>query len=166
MLYSFIISGFFLANALAAEVGINDLQYFPTYNIGDALNVDQNYFGESSPKPPCIMINYSKGNEGYGTLIWRYPSDNTGEKNGRDLSGANKLTFWAKSDRKIRVQFFIGKFLNDTAYIIQEYNLTPEWQQYDIDMSGKDLTNIRGGFATTLDESGTIYLNDIKYIIQ
>ena len=46
--------------------------------------------------------------------------------------------------------------------------LTQEWKQYEIDLSGKDLSYISGGFcwATNLDvnpDGVVFYLDDIKY---
>ena len=46
--------------------------------------------------------------------------------------------------------------------------LTPEGKEYEIDLRGKDLSYISGGFAwaTNLDvnpEGATFYLDDIKF---
>ena len=46
--------------------------------------------------------------------------------------------------------------------------LTSKWKQYTLDLSGKDLSNIKGGFSfivnRTLNPDGcTFYLDDIRY---
>jgi hypothetical protein len=44
--------------------------------------------------------------------------------------------------------------------------LAKDWQQYTIDLSGKDLTCIKTGFGWTLAAPGrpvTFYLDDIQY---
>ena len=46
--------------------------------------------------------------------------------------------------------------------------LTTDWQQFTIDLEGKDLSSISGGFcwATNLDvnpDGATFYLDDIRY---
>jgi hypothetical protein len=46
--------------------------------------------------------------------------------------------------------------------------LTKDWQQYEIDLSGKDISYISGGFcwSTNLDvnpDGCTFYLDDIRY---
>ena len=61
-----------------------------------------------------------------------------------------------------------GEFGDSDVAGIGPVTLTKDWQQHTIDLAGKDLTSISGGFcwATNLDvnpEGATFYLDDIKY---
>ena len=49
---------------------------------------------------------------------------------------------------------------------LEKQKLTTEWKQYEIDLTGKDLSQIKTGFCWVLGAKGepiTFYLDDIKY---
>ena len=61
-----------------------------------------------------------------------------------------------------------GDFGDSDSAGIGPVVLTNDWQQYTIDLAGKDLSSISGGFcwATNLDvnpEGALFYLDEIKY---
>jgi hypothetical protein len=149
------------------EVDISDL-YTPNYNIGDKLVVDFNpsTYHNSSTSPTRIGISYTPGDNYYGTLIWRSPPDNTGEAAGRDLSGAQRLTFYGKTrENQMKVKILLGAFNQDTSTAESIIDLNQDWRPYDIDLRGLDLSNIRGGLAVILNSAGSIYLDDIKFVL-
>jgi hypothetical protein len=114
------------------------------------------------------------------------PKANWGEypDAGLNLTGATKLTFWARGkEGGERVEFFafgVGRNA-DTSEPIAPYpdsspkrslgyiTLSKEWQHYTIDLSGVDLSYVLGGFgwvtnAPQNDNQPIIfYLDDIKY---
>jgi hypothetical protein len=127
----------------------------------------------------CIKIVYdidcSKQSLKWVGVYWQNPANNWGDKKGGfDLTGANKLTFWAKGERggeRIE-EFKIGGITRDypdsDSAMIGPVILTSEWTQYTIDLRGKDLSYISGGFAwaTNVDvnpQSCTFYLDELKY---
>jgi len=95
---------------------------------------------------------------------WSY-----GEGIGANLTGATKLTFWAKCDTTTTINFGYGYGSpNDpddsSAVDLNNQSVGTEWTKYEISLSGKDMTHINGLFyfstsATTM----TLYLDNIQY---
>lgn len=131
-------------------------------------------------EPACIKVNYKKfGPKGWGGIYWQNEPDNWGDEPGEDLSqtGYNSITFWAKGDKGGEmVKFKAGgirasgmqyrdSFKAKTGNII----LGQEWQEYTINLEGKDLSSVIGGFCWVASRSGnvgglTFYLDDIRYV--
>ncbi len=132
---------------------------------------DNPYLGDS-----CIKITY-KDNSGirWAGIYWQHPANNWGtQRAGFDLSKATKLTFWAHGEKgKERIEEFkvggiTGKYPDSDSVSIGPVVLDKEWKQYSIDLSGKDMSHIIGGFcwATNIDvnpKGVTFYLDEIKY---
>ncbi|PXF59348.1 MAG: hypothetical protein C4B58_03270 [Deltaproteobacteria bacterium] len=114
----------------------------------------------------------------------RQPKANWGDTPdaGLDLTGATKLTFWAKGETGTeRVEFFaLGVGRNpDTGIPMKPYpdsspkigtsltTLSTNWTEYTLDLSGLDLSYVLGGFgwaAPTRTSSPIVfYLDDIYY---
>ena len=100
----------------------------------------------------------------------------TGEGKGANLTGATKLTFWAKSDSATgyEVDFGYGydkdaPEVDDSSFVSIETDGTTypkvdtTWRQYEIDLTSNDMSHVNGLFFITLDEEATIYLDDIRY---
>lgn len=155
--------------------------YIPSGWMGDYGDISYNDGCTERPYSgtTCIKIIYktdvSQGARWVG-MYWQSPANNWGErKGGFDLTGASKLTFWArgKNGEERIEEFKIGGISGaypdtDTAYL-GPVVLTKEWKQYEIDLTGKDLSYISGGFcwSTNLDanpEGATFYLDDICYV--
>ncbi len=127
----------------------------------------------------CIKINYdvacSKQGQKWAGIYWQNPANNWGSrKGGFDLNGAVKLIFWAKGDKggerieEFKVGGLTGDYPDSDAAVIGPVVLAPEWKQYTIDLRGKDLSYISGGFAwaTNVDvnpETCVFYLDDLKF---
>jgi hypothetical protein len=120
----------------------------------------------------CIKVDY-KAADKWGGIAWQDPPDDWGDKNGgHNLTGATKLTFWARGRTGGEtVDFFFGaikppKPFTDTATAKITTTLTTTWKQYSIDLTGKNLTRIKTGFGWSLAGQGhpvTFYLDDIQY---
>jgi len=129
----------------------------------------------------CIKVTYdvqcSKEDQRWAGIYWLNPANNWGNrKGGFSLTGAQKLTFWAKGDvggeqiQEFTLGGITGDFPDTDIAVIGPVILKPEWRQYIIDLRGKDLSYISGGFAwtaTTTDhinpESCVFYLDEIKF---
>ena len=155
--------------------------YYPSGFMGDYGDIK---FNGKSPINPhsgstCIQIVYSAdASQGarWAGIYWQNPANNWGTKlGGYDLTGASKLTFWARGEKggeRIE-QFKVGGMTegshSDTDMAsLGPVVLTDNWKEYTIDLAGKDLTSISGGFAwaTNLDVNVggiTFYLDDITY---
>jgi len=141
---------------------------------------DIKYDGSSKEDPylgdACIKIQYKdvSGNRWAG-IYWQNPANNWGSSDaGYDLSKATKLTFWARGEKggerieEFKVGGIMGEFSDSDAVNIGPVILTKEWTQYTIDLKGKDMSYIIGGFcwSTNVDvnpEGVTFYLDEIKY---
>ncbi len=127
----------------------------------------------------CIKIVYdipcSKQGAKWAGIYWQNPANNWGSrKGGFDLTGAKKLTFWAKGEKggerieEIKIGGITGDYPDSDTAVIGPIILTNEWKEYSVDLRGKDLSYISGGFAwsTNVDvneEACTFYLDDLKY---
>lgn len=154
--------------------------YIPSGYIGDYGDIGLNDQFVDNPHSgiTCIQVVYSakkSQNQGWAGVYWQNPANNWGSKKGGfDLTGMNKLTFWARGAKggEIIQKFVIGGIKGtypDSASIeIGPVELTDTWKQYTINLTGKDLSYISGGFswATTADldpDGAKFYLDDIKY---
>ncbi|HYV05414.1 MAG TPA: hypothetical protein VFB82_12550, partial [Blastocatellia bacterium] len=108
---------------------------------------------------------------------------------GLDLSGATALTFWARGEQGgEKVDFFMGgvgrnadtgvaemPFPDSTPVVKIFPTLTTQWTQYTIDLTGKDLTYVLGGFGwvasvrnnpTRSNPNGVVFfVDDIQYVL-
>jgi hypothetical protein len=120
------------------------------------------------------------GPEGWGGIYWLYPENNWGNlPGGLDLRPANKITFWAKGDTGgEQVRFFAGGASGPGAPYPDSLQpqattifitLTRQWKEYSINLTGKDLSHVVGGFGWVTNDSfnpsgATFYLDDIRYV--
>jgi hypothetical protein len=149
--------------------------YAPSGWMGDANALalddhcpDDPHAGQYSMK--CSL----KADKGFGGIVWQDPANDWGDlKGGHDLSGATKLTFWARGQEGGEtVSFKMGilgkdkKFPDSDHAELPDVVLTADWKQYTIDLADKDLSCIKTGFVWVLASPGkpvTFYLDDIQY---
>lgn len=126
----------------------------------------------------CIKIVYSaKATQGAGWIgiYWQQPPNNWGDrKGGYDLTGAKRLTFWARGSvggekiAEFKIGGISGEFPDSDSASIVAVELKKSWTKYTIDLKGRDLSNIIGGFCFSASKDDnpngfTIYLDDILY---
>ena len=163
------------------DKGLRQNHYVPSGFMpnGRCIELDEGWQENCFSGDTCIKITYdiacSQKEQKWGGVYWLNPANNWGKrKGGFNLSGAQKLTFWARGEEGgEQIQEFIvggitGDFPDSDTAIIGPVILTPEWRQYTIDLRGKDLSYISGGFAwtTSVDsnpEMCTFYLDEIKF---
>jgi hypothetical protein len=174
-----------------------DVEFFEPFNVYTDKNARGNHFAPSGwmgdyndiaftdawqddvySGNTCIKITYrpnaSQGARWVG-MYWQNPPNNWGEKKGGfDLTGAKKLTFYARGEKggerieEVKVGGINGTYPDSDIATAGPIILTRDWQQYSIDLRGKDLSYISGGFvwATNLDanpDGATFYFDDIRY---
>jgi len=154
--------------------------FYPSGWMGDYGDIRINVKETTNPHSgtSCIKVQYSaKGKQGagWGGVYWQQPANNWGTANaGFDMTGAKKLTFWARGEKgnevinEFKIGGIQGEFADTDVAGIGPVKLTTEWKQYTIDLTGKDLSRIAGGFAwaTSGDENPdglTMYFDDIVY---
>lgn len=156
--------------------------FVPSGWMGDIENIDLYECDRANPHSGEMAIRAifsPTGTLGQAGVYWQYPENNWGTISRTiDLSHTNKLTFWAKGregDEKIR--FFVGGIgTQDDPYpesLRPEVStgfipLTKTWKEYTINLRGKDLTRVIGGFGWATDQcaspdGATFYLDDIVF---
>ena len=157
-----------------------DNHYIPSGYMGDYsdVSIDTSSFDNPHSGTTCIKIVYSNAaSQGarWAGVYWQNPANNWGDrKGGFDLTGATKLTFWARGEKggerieEFKLGGITGTYPDSDIAGIGPVLLTQEWKEYQIDLRGKDMSYISGGFcwSTNLDvnpDGVTFYLDDIRY---
>jgi hypothetical protein len=152
--------------------------YHPGRSIGDVNDVRVAPPGDNS-NHTFVQIDYRpqhSGGLGWAGIYFLYPDGNWGQRPGRNLTGATRLTFWACADHLTRAEFFVGGIHDPHlphADSLKKAStgtvpVTPTWQRYEIDLTGKDLSSVIGGFgvATSRDQDPdprSLFLEDITF---
>lgn len=126
----------------------------------------------------CIQITYdivcSREDDRWGGIYWLNPANNWGNrKGGYDVTGAQRIVFWARGDnggeqiQEFTIGGITGDYPDSDIGTIGPVILSKGWKEYSIDLRGKDLSYISGGFAWTTSEevnpeSCVFYLDEIR----
>lgn len=98
---------------------------------------------------------------------------------GLNLTGASKLTFYARGENGgERVEFFTGGLgYNEYGTATEQYpdslkkttlgyvTLSNEWKQYEISLSGKDLTRVGCGFGWVTDSKNNVGKSELGFYV-
>ena len=157
-----------------------DNHYIASGYMGDYsdVKIDGACFDNPHSGTTCIKITYSNAASNgarWAGVQWQSPANNWGDrKGGFDLTGARKLVFWVRGANggerveEFKIGGITGLYPDSDIAGIGPVMLTQEWKRYEIDLNGKDLSYISGGFcwATNVDvnpEGAVFYLDDVKY---
>lgn len=121
----------------------------------------------------CLKVDYT-ARQGWGGVVWQNPANDWGSKpGGWNLTGAKKLTFWARGEKGGEVVSFgfgvLGSrvpFPDTATGNLEKVKLTNTWRSYTINLSGRNLARIKTGFDWIVADTGrpvTFYLDDIRY---
>jgi hypothetical protein len=157
------------------EEGGVAMAYAPTGWMGNtkAMKLDLQCMTTPHAGKTCARMDYTE-KDGWGGIVWQSPENNWGNKpGGYNVTGAKKLTFWARGEKGDEiVKFGVGLVSHDKPFYdtaqsaLDNVRLTPQWKQYTIDLTGKDLTRIVSGFYCTIAGHGTpitFYFDDIRF---
>ena len=162
------------------------------YSDGDDFKsfVPSGFMGHSSLQPDfkcaetpkngatCIKVNFPTVKGEWAALSWQIPANNWGEKDGGlDLTGAKKLSFWARGAKGGEVVGFnLGgdsaeaaklPFPNSAKADLGKVTVGKEWKEYSIPLDGLNLARIVYGFTFIViadsAEPAYFYLDDIRY---
>ena len=160
--------------AIYAEAGDAET-FIPVGYMGDAKAIKVNPACAEKPRAgaSCLKCEFAS-DKGWGGVVWQNPANDWGDEGGGyDLTGAKKLTFWARGDaggEVVNFQFGLipkdKKFSDTGKGALEKVALTAEWKQYEIAVAGQDLTRIKTGFAWTTASAGkpvVFYLDDIRW---
>lgn len=157
-----------------------DNHFAPSGWMGDFgdVNLNDQYMGDSHSGTTSVQVKYSaKQTQGAGWagIYWQNPPNNWGEREGGfDLTGYNKLTFWARGENggeaieKVKVGGVKGTYPDSLEVEMGPVVLTKDWKKYAINLAGQDLSYVSGGFcwvtASRLNANGaTFYFDDIRF---
>lgn len=121
----------------------------------------------------CLEFSYTAAKDWAG-VVWQDPANDWGAAaGGYDLTGAKKLTLWARGKNggeKIKIEAGIldkkAKYPDSSKLNLGEIVLTKEWKQYEVNLAGKDLSRIKTGLSWVVAGQGsplTFYLDDVRY---
>jgi hypothetical protein len=149
--------------------------YVPSGYMGNtgAIKMDPACTVQPHSGKTCLKVSYT-AKDNWGGVVWQNPANNWGTKpGGLNLTGAKKLTFWARGSRGGEVVgFAFGLISSDKPYHdtgkghLDKVTLTKTWKQYAIPVTGQNMSRIVTGFVWTLGAAGapiTFYLDDIRY---
>ncbi|MBN1522498.1 MAG: hypothetical protein JW928_08195 [Candidatus Aureabacteria bacterium] len=154
-------------------------QFVPSGWMGDihALLAYDNWRQGPHSGDSCMKFVYDMTKpwiHGWAGVCWQYPANNWGNIDGGvNLSGATRVTFWAKGETGEEYIFFkvggnYGIFSDSTEIIYGPVQLTKEWNKYSIALQGEDLSHIGCGFGWIADKTEQVaeklifYLDDMK----
>lgn len=159
-----------------------DNHYVPSGWMGDYGDLKLNDGYSQNPHSGTTSVQWvynaqRKNGAGWSGVFWQNPANNWGaKKGGYDLTGAKKLVFWARGAKggeqlnEVGVGGISGGEFEDSDKIATgPITLTKEWQKFEIDLAGANLSYISGGFfwatgADDVPEGGiTFYLDDIRF---
>lgn len=148
--------------------------YVPSGYMGksDAIKMSETTQNPHSGKS-AMEVQYSAPGD-WGGVVWQSPANDWGDvPGGFDLSAAKKLTFWARGAKGGETVTFsyglIGpekKYPDSDKGETGKVKLSKGWQQFTIDLTGKDVSHIKTGFCWVVAGNGqpiTFYLDDIKF---
>lgn len=153
-------------------------RFVPCGWMGDTQDIsfDDTYQNQPHSGTSCIKITYTpEGLKGWAGIYWLSKDCNWGDACGYDLTGATKLTFWAKGENGgEQAEFKIGGITGKCPDSIQPakstnvITLTNSWKQYTLSLLGENVRNVIGGFCWVANKDGnpngcTIYIDDIQF---
>lgn len=157
------------------EKGNTNNHYIPSGWMGNlkAIRMDESWPAKSPGGNTCCRFEYSEPGDWAG-IAWQDSANDWGDQpGGWNLTGAKKLTFWARGENGgERVTFKFGiigsekKYADSSEGELDNLKLTKKWKRYSIKVSGKDLSQIKTGFAWALNGQGqriVFYLAEIKF---
>ncbi|MCK5580560.1 MAG: hypothetical protein KAJ18_04725 [Candidatus Omnitrophica bacterium] len=161
--------------------GSRDNHYVPSGFMpnGKCLSFTDAWLENCHEGRTCMKIEYdvacSREDQKWAGIYWLNPANNWGnQKGGYNLEGATALTFWAKGEKggerieEFKMGGIIGDYPDTDMGMIGPVILTDAWRKYSIDLRGKDISYISGGFSwsTSVDvnsETCTFYIDQVQY---
>ncbi|MBU3934214.1 MAG: hypothetical protein KKH11_06085, partial [Candidatus Omnitrophica bacterium] len=131
-----------------------DNHYAPSGWMGDFgdVNLNDQYMKDPHSGTTSIQVTYSaKKTQGAGWagIFWQNPPNNWGERmGGFDLTGYNKLTFWARGENggeaieKVKVGGIKGTYPDSLEVEMGPVVLTRDWKKYAVNLAGQDLSYV------------------------
>ena len=138
--------------------------FIPSGYFGDIDDVTLNAADNTNPRTgaTAIRIDYrSRGPQRFAGIFWQCPANNWGDVPGAgfNLTRARQVQFWARaSSNGAKAEFKVGGVGRGSppAPFPDSFDATPttpdiielgtDWRQFTIDLTGRDLARVIGGF--------------------
>ncbi|HEY1789022.1 MAG TPA: hypothetical protein VGJ73_12740 [Verrucomicrobiae bacterium] len=158
-----------------SEQGNTNNHYIPSGWMGNlkGIKMMEGWAMNSPGSKTCCRFEYSDPNDWAGVAWQDFANDWGDQPGGWNLSGAKKLTFWARGENggeKVTFKFGIlgpdKKYDDSSGGELDNLELTNKWTQYSMALDGKDLSRIKTGFAWALNGQGqrvVFYVADIQF---
>lgn len=156
--------------------------FVPSGWMGDISNISLDQAWTTNPRRGTTAIRITYSGHTWAGVYWQEPENNWGNLlGGYDLTTADRLTFWARSDTpNTEITFLIGGIGyadgTDCWYHLEPYpdsvcpkieqteTLFSTWTMYTIDLPQyRNLRKVIGGFGWVAQDEVTFYLDDIVY---
>jgi len=121
----------------------------------------------------CHTFTYtpSGGQDAWAGVYWQYPVNNWSAPGLPMEAGAQKVTFYARAEKPITVEFIAGMDPGPDGFKISSMQpLTDTWTAFEIDLSKVTYTSVAGAFGWALDstaqtETGpfTLYIDAVTW---
>lgn len=165
-------------NKQFAPQNMTDL-FFPDGYMGKTNDIQTDYHSTDRPFSggTCIKIRYRPSvPDSWSGIYWLYPNKNWGNTPiGRNLNGANYLSFRARGARggekaEFKIGGVTGKYEDSIIPPVSTdvITLKSDWKEYKLDLNGKSLNNVFGGFCWVTNyeqnpQGCEIYLDEIVF---
>ena len=157
------------------EFGRDAPPFVPTGWMGNAkaMKLDEQCTTQPHSGKTCLRFDYTAA-DGWGGIVWQHPASDWGNRpGGWNVTGAKRLSFWARGERGTEVvNFEFGLIGADKKYHdtgkgkLEKMALTTEWQRFEIDVSKQDLSRVKTGFVITTagaKEATTVFIDHIVF---
>lgn len=164
-----------LALPLAVYADEAPQPWFSSGWMGNTEKIEMDLESDVNPKSGKYSLEVTyRGFDGWAGVAWQHPLKDWGQlPGGFNLTGAKKLTFWARGKNGgERISFGIGILADDVPYNdtvmkeLSELKLSDDWKKYTINLEGEDLSQIKTPFYWRLGSPGfpvTFYLDHIQF---
>jgi hypothetical protein len=146
----------------------------------DAITFDDAFTENPHSAPTCVKVTYRPRGQKWAGIYAQYnvkeEGYNWGQYPGKDLTDCTKLVFWAKGEQGVeKVEFKAGgidapgmKYRDSFELSLGTVTLNPTWTRYEMNLAGKDLSSVIGGFcwvatARSNPNGLTFYIDSITY---
>jgi hypothetical protein len=136
-----------------------ETQFYPSGWMGDGkfgtqyLSLRTESANVNGNNTTATRFEYRPGPESWAGGYWQYPDKNWGEKPGRSLIGATRISFYARGEHGGEIIEFKSGGITGGLYhdsfekSLGKQPLPNDWTNYVIDLSGQNLSSVIGAFA-------------------
>jgi len=139
----------------------------------ESLSMDPNSSADPHTGSSCLEFTYDRPDFWAG-VVWQHPANDWGDQpGGFDLTGKEKLVFWARgAEGDEKIDFGVGIIGDDKPHSDsvkrekKNVRLSTAWERFEIDLSGADLTQVKSPFWFSFAGRGrpmTFYLDDVRF---